>query len=90
MGFVGCALVLGVIVGYACNTLAASPAQAKGIVPDIMVDDTAEGSPFAVLRMREADLEKHLSGGEAEKKLSSRARKLALLHQKVTPQRKVG
>ena len=42
--------------------------QAKGIVPDIMVDDTAEGSPFAVLRMREADLEKHLSGGEAEKK----------------------
>ena len=42
--------------------------QAKGIVPDIMVDDTAEGSPFAVLRMHEADLEKHLSGGEAEKK----------------------
>lgn len=37
--------------------------QAKGIVPDIMVDDTAEGSPYAVLRMREADLEKHLSGG---------------------------
>jgi carboxyl-terminal processing protease len=42
--------------------------QAKGIVPDIMVDETAEGSPFAVLRMREADLEKHLSGDEAEKK----------------------
>ena len=42
--------------------------QAKGIVPDIMIDDTAEGSPFAVLRMREADLDKHLSGGEAEKK----------------------
>ena len=42
--------------------------QAKGIVPDIMIDDTAEGSPFAALRMREADLEKHLSGGEAEKK----------------------
>ncbi len=42
--------------------------QAKGIVPDIMIDDTAEGSPFAALRMREADLDKHLSGAEAEKK----------------------
>ena len=42
--------------------------QAKGIVPDVMVDDTADGSPFAVLRMREADLEKHLGGGEAEQK----------------------
>ena len=42
--------------------------QAKGIVPDIMVDDTAEGSPFAVLRMREADLEKHLTGAQEEKK----------------------
>ncbi len=42
--------------------------QAKGIVPDIMVDDTAEGSPFAALRMREADLEKHLGNGEAEQK----------------------
>lgn len=36
--------------------------QAKGIVPDIMVDDTAEGSPYAVLRTREKDLEKHLTG----------------------------
>ncbi|MFT3779586.1 MAG: S41 family peptidase [Ottowia sp.] len=42
--------------------------QAKGIVPDIMVDDTAEGSPYAVLRMREADLEKHLSGANEDKK----------------------
>ena len=41
--------------------------QAKGIVPEIMVDDTADGSPYAALRTREADLEKHL-GGEAEKK----------------------
>ncbi|MDO5087407.1 MAG: S41 family peptidase, partial [Comamonadaceae bacterium] len=41
--------------------------QARGIVPDIMVDDTAEGSPYAVLRMREADLEKHLMGGSEEK-----------------------
>ena len=38
--------------------------QAKGIIPDILVDDTEEGSPFAVLRMREADLGKHLSSGQ--------------------------
>ncbi|HWS04964.1 MAG TPA: S41 family peptidase [Burkholderiaceae bacterium] len=37
--------------------------QAKGIVPDIMVDETAEGSPFAALRTREADLDKHLGNG---------------------------
>jgi carboxyl-terminal processing protease len=42
--------------------------QAKGIVPDVMVDDTAEGSPYAVLRMRESDLEKHLSSGQGEEK----------------------
>ena len=40
--------------------------QAKGIVPDIMIDETAEGSPFAALRMREADLEKHLGSGQGE------------------------
>ncbi len=38
--------------------------QAKGIVPDVLVDETAEGSPFAVLRTREADLEKHLASGQ--------------------------
>ena len=42
--------------------------QAKGIVPDIMIDDTAEGSPFAALRTREADLQKHLIGGEKTEK----------------------
>jgi carboxyl-terminal processing protease len=40
--------------------------QAKGIVPDVMVDDTEEGSPFAALRMREADLGKHLGSGQGE------------------------
>ncbi len=38
--------------------------QAKGIVPELLVDDTAEGSPFAALRTREADLEKHLNSGQ--------------------------
>ena len=40
--------------------------QAKGIVPDVMVDETAEGDLFASLRPREADLEKHLSSGQGE------------------------
>ena len=38
--------------------------QAKGIVPDVMVDETAEGNLFAALRTREADLEKHLNNGQ--------------------------
>ncbi len=37
--------------------------QAKGIVPDVWIDETAEGNVFAALRMREADLEKHLGNG---------------------------
>ena len=40
--------------------------QAKGIVPDVMVDETLEGSPFAALRTREADLEKHLQSGQGD------------------------
>ncbi len=40
--------------------------QAKGIVPDVMIDDTEEGSPYAVLRTREADLGKHLGSGQGE------------------------
>lgn len=35
--------------------------QAKGIVPDLMVDETAEGDGLNGLRLREADLTKHLS-----------------------------
>ncbi len=40
--------------------------QAKGILPDVWVDETAEGSPFAALRTREADLKKHLNSGQGE------------------------
>ena len=46
-----------------------------------MVDETAEGSPFAALRTREADLEKHLASGQgAEIKDEGRekARELAM------------
>jgi carboxyl-terminal processing protease len=35
--------------------------QAKGIVPDVMVDETADGDGLNGLRLREADLTKHLS-----------------------------
>jgi len=38
--------------------------QAKGIVPDVWVDETAEGNLFSVLRTREADLDKHLNSGQ--------------------------
>ncbi|MBC7604253.1 MAG: S41 family peptidase, partial [Ramlibacter sp.] len=65
--------------------------QAKGIVPDVMVDESEEGNVFSVLRTREADLEKHLGSGqgadlkdparekardEARKKAEEEARKL--------------
>ncbi len=47
--------------------------QAKGILPDVMVDETAEGNVFSVLRTREADLDKHLSNGQgAEQKDEAR------------------
>jgi carboxyl-terminal processing protease len=56
--------------------------QAKGIVPDVMLDETAEGNMFAALRVREADLEKHLQSGqgteqkdEAREKAREEARK---------------
>ena len=38
--------------------------QARGIVPDVMIDETEEGNLFAALRTREADLEKHLNSGQ--------------------------
>jgi carboxyl-terminal processing protease len=35
--------------------------QARGIVPDLMVDETADGDDLNSLRLREADLQKHLT-----------------------------
>jgi carboxyl-terminal processing protease len=47
--------------------------QARGIVPDVMVDESEEGNAFSVLRTREADLDKHLGSGQgAEMKDPSR------------------
>ncbi len=49
--------------------------QAKGILPDVLLDETAEGNVFAALRTREADLEKHLGSGQgAEEKDPARAK----------------
>ena len=47
--------------------------QATGIIPDIWLDETAEGNVFAALRLREADLDKHLQGKD-EKKDDARAK----------------
>jgi len=56
--------------------------QAKGIVPDIWLDETADGNLFAALRIREADLDKHITSGqgsevkdEAREKAREEARK---------------
>jgi carboxyl-terminal processing protease len=59
--------------------------QAKGIVPDIWLDETAEGNVFAALRMREADLEKHL-GGADEKKDAAREKAREEARQKLEDQ----
>ena len=41
--------------------------QAKGIVPDVMARRTAEGNR-SPLRVREADLEKHIASGQGPEK----------------------
>jgi carboxyl-terminal processing protease len=58
--------------------------QAKGIVPDVMVDESEEGNIFSILRTREADLDKHLNSGQgaemkdpAREKAREEARKRA-------------
>ncbi|RZA22701.1 MAG: peptidase S41, partial [Lysobacteraceae bacterium] len=51
------------------------PIQATGIVPDMRVDETAEGDALAVLRVREADLQRHLaSEGESAKTQTATAK----------------
>jgi carboxyl-terminal processing protease len=41
--------------------------QATGIVPDVWLDETADGNVFAALRLREADLDKHLTQPDEKK-----------------------
>ncbi|MES2741099.1 MAG: S41 family peptidase [Pseudomonadota bacterium] len=48
--------------------------QARGIVPDLLVDESAGGDGWNSLRLREADLQKHLNnGGAAEPALPGAA-----------------
>ena len=49
--------------------------QAKGIVPDVLVDETAEGDAINSLRLREADLQKHLANGDGEEDKEGRIRR---------------
>ncbi len=46
--------------------------QAKGIVPDFAVDENADGDGLNGLRMREADLQKHLANDRDQEAASSR------------------
>ncbi len=50
--------------------------QARGVVPDVMVDESEEGNLFAALRTREADLEKHLDSGQGAEKKDAGAEKI--------------
>ncbi|GAC1359013.1 MAG: S41 family peptidase [Variovorax sp.] len=66
--------------------------QAKGIVPDVMVDESEEGNVFSLLRTREADLDKHLNSGQgseakdpARERLRDDARKKAEEEARKTP-----
>ena len=52
--------------------------QARGIVPDLMVDETADGDGLNSLRMREADLQKHL-GNDKDPEGESAAQKALTL-----------
>jgi carboxyl-terminal processing protease len=66
--------------------------QARGIVPDLMVDENADGDGLNGMRLREADLTKHLSNDkdkseEAKNKVDEleEAQRLAALEKKRKP-----
>ncbi|HJV75840.1 MAG TPA: S41 family peptidase [Noviherbaspirillum sp.] len=65
--------------------------QAKGIVPDLLVDESAEGDLLNGLRLREADLQKHLTNDkdkdEAARKIDEveEQQRLAALEKKRKP-----
>jgi carboxyl-terminal processing protease len=65
--------------------------QAKGIVPDLLVDEYPDGDGLNGLRLRESDLEKHLSNDrdkeEAKQKIDEleEAQRIAALEKKRKP-----
>jgi len=46
--------------------------QAKGILPDVLVDETEEGDGLNSLRVREADLQKHLASADGTQEAPGR------------------
>jgi carboxyl-terminal processing protease len=59
--------------------------QARGIVPDVMVDETAQGNLYSALRVREIDLDHHLIQGD-EKKDAAREKAREEARQKLEEQ----
>jgi carboxyl-terminal processing protease len=65
--------------------------QARGIVPDLMVDETLEGDGLNGMRLREADLQKHLSNDLDKNEVASKIdqveeeQRLAALEKKRKP-----
>ena len=66
--------------------------QAKGIEPDIWVDETPEGNLLAALGTREADLDKHLNvannGADDEAQIKAREREREAAQKKLEAARK--
>ncbi len=60
--------------------------QAKGIIPDIVVEDPATAGMDNMFRLREADLDKHLTNGQGEDKPDAPAKAAP----KVQPKNKDG
>ena len=52
--------------------------QARGIVPDLLVDETAEGDGLNALRIRESDLDGHLANKGASKEPTAKDKRDAL------------
>jgi carboxyl-terminal processing protease len=46
--------------------------QARGIVPDLLVDETPDGDGMNSLRLREADLQKHLSNDKDKEEVKAK------------------
>jgi carboxyl-terminal processing protease len=65
--------------------------QARGIVPDLLVDETADGDGLNGLRLREADLQKHLSNDKDKEEVKAKLdeleeeQRLAALEKKRKP-----
>lgn len=65
--------------------------QARGIVPDLMVDETPDGDGLNSLRLREADLQKHLMNDKDKEEARARVdeleeeQRLAALEKKRKP-----